>query len=193
MLILASQSETRRVMLQAAGVPFMALPAHVDERAIESSLAGQDPPAIALTLAEAKAHAISASHPARLVLGSDSLVTVEGRRFDKPRDRNEALEHLRFFSGKPMMLHSAAALVRDGRLLWSQADWARLNVLELTEAAIADYLDQEWPAVAACAGVFRIEGRGVRLFHAIEGDYFTILGMPLFKVLSALRDLGELA
>lgn len=193
MLILASQSASRRAMLDAAGVPFMALPASVDERAIEADLAGQHPAEIALALARAKAGAVAALHPGRLVLGSDSLVVCAGRRFDKPADKAEAAAHLRAFSGQVMELHSAAALMRDDRLVWSHASLALLKVRVLDEAFIAAYLDHEWPAVAGCVGVFRIEARGVQLFDAIDGDHFTVLGMPLLPVLGALRAEGELA
>jgi septum formation protein len=192
MLILASQSASRRAMLEAAGVPFMALPARVDERAAEAGLAGAAPGEVAGRLAEAKAQAVAANHPGRLVLGSDSLVICAGRRFDKPATIEDAADHLRFFSGKTMELHSAAALVRDDAVLWRKAQVARLRVRALSELFIADYLAHEWPAVAGCVGVFRIEDRGVQLFDAVEGDHFTILGMPLLAVLGALRDLGEM-
>jgi septum formation protein len=193
MIVLASQSASRKAMLEAAGVPFMAALAQVDERALEADLAGSAPEAIALALAEAKALAGSAANPGALVLGSDSLVEVDGRRFDKPRDRDEAAQHLRFFSGRTMHLHSAAALARDGELCWAGGDLARLKVRALSDDFITDYLDHEWPAVSGCVGVFRIEARGPHLFEAIEGDQFTVLGMPLLKVLGALRDNGEIA
>jgi len=193
MLILASQSASRRAMLEAAGVPFMALAARVDERALEAGLADATPAEVALALAGAKALAVSALHPERLVLGSDSLVVCAGRRFDKPESRAAAAAHLRFFSGQTMELHSAAALARGGEVLWRGEQVARLAVRPLSEAFIDDYLAHEWPAVAGCVGVFRIEGRGVQMFEAIEGDHFTVLGMPLLAVLGALRDLGELA
>lgn len=179
-------------MLEAAGIAFMALPARVDERAIEASLADAAPDRVAGTLAEAKALAVSALHPGRLVLGSDSLVVCDGRRFDKPANRAEAAAHLRVFSGKVMELHSAAALVRSDTILWRKTMTASLHVRELSDTFIDDYLDHEWPEVAGCVGVFRIEGRGVQLFDRIEGDHFTVLGMPLMAVLGALRTLGEL-
>lgn len=191
-LILASQSASRRAMLDAAGVPYRAVPAHVDERGIEAGLHGAAPDAVALALAEAKALAVSQAEPAEPVLGSDSLVEVAGRRFDKPSSREDAAAHLRFFSGKVMQLHSAAALARGGSVIWRHGAVARLHVIELSDAFIADYLDHEWPAVSGCVGVFRIEARGVQLFSAIEGDHFTVLGMPLLPVLGALRELGEL-
>lgn len=192
-LILASQSASRRAMLDAAGVPYRAVPAHLDERALEESLAGNPPDEIAQQLAVAKARAVAAEHPGALVLGSDSLVEVDGRRFDKPESREQAAEHLRFFSGKAMRLHSAAALARGGSVVWQFGAIAVLSVRPLSDAFIADYLSHEWPAVAGCVGVFRIEARGVQLFDQIEGDHFTVLGMPLVPVLGALREQGILA
>ncbi len=192
MLLLASQSSSRKAMLQAAGVEFSAVPAALDERALEASLAGEVPENIALALAEAKALAVSAGDGKALVLGSDSLVSVEGRRFDKPRSREEAAEHLRRFSGREMHLHSAAALAQSGAVLWRHGDRAVLRVRPLSEPFIASYLDAEWPAVAGCVGVFRIEAMGVQLFESIAGSHFTVLGMPLLPVLAALRTYGGL-
>lgn len=191
-MILASQSASRRTMLSDAGVAFEAHPASLDERALEAGLSGRPAGDIACELAKAKALAVGRDFPDRLVLGSDSLVTVDGKRFDKPRSREHAGEHLRFFSGRTIQLHSAAALARHDAIVWSARDTAHLHVRKLSEAFIASYLDDEWPAVAGCVGVFRIEARGVQLFEKVEGDHFTVLGMPLLAVLGALRDLGEM-
>lgn len=191
-LILASKSASRRAMLDAAGVIYEAVPAQIDERALEAGMAGAGPAAIAEALALAKAAAVAAQDPEAWVLGSDSLVVVDGRRFDKPATREEAAEHLRFFSGKVMHLHSGAALVRGNTCEWSHNALARLHVRALSEAFIADYLAQEWPEVSHTVGVFRIEALGVQLFESIEGEHFTILGMPLLPVLGALREAGVL-
>ncbi|MDL2351597.1 MAG: Maf family protein [Pseudomonadota bacterium] len=191
-LVLASGSASRRAMLDAAGVAYQALPAQIDERALEADLAGASAAEVGVALATAKALAVSAIHRGKLVLGSDSLVEVAGRRFDKPANRDDAADHLRFFSGKTMHLHSAAALARDGRVVWQHGETAVLQVRELSEEFIADYLATEWPAVAGCVGVFRIEALGVQLFEQIEGSHFTVLGMPLLAVLAALRDHAEL-
>jgi septum formation protein len=192
-MILASNSVSRRAMLEAAGVPFTALAANVDERAIEAALGSETPARdVALALARAKALAVSAQQPNELVLGSDSLVECNGRRFDKPVSREQAAEHLRFFSGRIMHLHSAAALVNNDEVLCQDAGLASLHVVDLSDRFIEGYLDHEWPAVSGCVGVFRIEGRGVQLFRAIDGDHFTVLGMPLLTVLSFLRELGEM-
>ncbi|NBC37976.1 septum formation protein Maf [Novosphingobium sp. FSY-8] len=191
-LVLASQSFSRRTMLGNAGVIHKPVPAHINERALEDSLGKTPAPDVALALASAKAQAVSADHPGALVLGSDSLVVVDGRRFDKPTDRDNAADHLRAFSGRVMELHSAAALVRDGAVVWGHADVAYLHVHTLSDAFIAAYLDAEWPEVAGCVGVFRLEALGVRLFEKIDGDHFTVLGMPLLPVLNALRQHGVL-
>lgn len=192
-MILASKSASRRAMLEAAGIPFTAIAADVDERAVEAELGTGTPPRdVALALARAKALAVSAQHSGQLVLGSDSLVECGGRRFDKPESRTQAAEHLRFFSGRVMHLHSAAVLVNNGEVLCQNASVASLHVVDLSNRFIEDYLDHEWPHVSGCVGVFRIEGRGVQLFRAIEGDHFTVLGMPLLPVLAFLRELGEL-
>jgi septum formation protein len=126
------------------------------------------------------------------VIGSDSVVSVDNRLFDKPRSRDEAAKHLHFFSGKTMLLTSAVALARAGKLDWGHVETARLEVRELSDKFIADYLDAEWPEVGYTVGVFRLEARGVQLFSSIEGDHFTILGMPLIPLLGALRDRGLL-
>lgn len=190
MIVLASKSASRRAMLGAAGVEFEVRPAAIDERAFEAGLDHAGPGEVALALAGAKA--LSVDNPGGLVLGSDSVVSVEGRRFSKPASRAQAAEHLRFFSGKTMELHSAAAIALGGRVAWRHGERALLHVRELSEDFIADYLDAEWPEVGQCVGVFRIEGIGVQLFERIEGDHFTVLGMPLLPVLGALRELAEL-
>ena len=183
-MILASTSSIRRHMLDAAGVEYEAVASEVDEEELKLGLA--DAGTIALQLASAKALSV----PGHWVIGSDSTVACGGRMFSKPRDRTEAAEHLRFFSGKRMELTSAAALGRGGELDWSHAETAILHVRPLSNAFIRDYLDAEWPEVGYTVGVFRLEARGVQLFDRIEGDYFTILGMPLLPLLSALRQRG---
>ena len=187
-LILASKSASRRAMLDAAGVAYESIPADIDERAVEAGLADASPSEVAEALAVAKAAAVAALYPQALVLGSDSLVVAAGRRFDKPRSVEEAGEHLRFFSGKVMELHSAAALVCGDGCEWSHASIARLHVRALSDEFIAHYLALEWPEISHTVGAFRIEGPGVQLFEQIEGDQFTVLGMPLLPLLGALRE-----
>jgi len=187
-LVLASSSAIRRQMLEQAGVTFESVPAAIDE--LVEKARNHDPTALATSLAQAKALAVSGRRPGGWVIGSDSVVSVGDRLFEKPRDRGQAAEHLRSFSGQEMLLTSAVALARNGGTDWSFCDSARLQVRALSEDFIRAYLDAEWPEVGYCVGVFRLEGRGVQLFDEIEGSYFTILGMPLLALLGALRDRG---
>ena len=187
-LALASSSPIRRAMLEQAGVEFAVVVIEVDEQVAKAST--DDPAEIATSLAKAKAVEGSGARIDDWVIGSDSVVSVDGKIFSKPRDREAAAEHLRFFSGKAMTLTSAAALARGGGVDWSFCDSATLIVRTLSDRFIEEYLEAEWPDVGYCVGVFRLEGRGVQLFDTIEGSYFTILGMPLLPLLGALRDRG---
>lgn len=195
-LILASQSASRRAMLEAAGVPFQAQPAHVDEAALKERLLADkvSPRNLADALAEMKALKVSAREPGALVLGSDSLVALEdGTVLDKPVDREDAAAHLRRMSGTPHDLISAAVIAERGVAIWRHVDKAKVFVRPLSEDFIQAYLDAEWPAIAGCVGCYRVEGPGVQLFSRIEGSHFTVLGMPLLPVLDFLRTRGVLA
>ncbi|HEU4960110.1 MAG TPA: nucleoside triphosphate pyrophosphatase [Sphingomonas sp.] len=194
-LILASQSLSRRAMLDAAGVSYEAMPARVDEEATKAALRGEgaEPRALADALAELKAVKVSRLIPGALVLGSDSLVALEdGSTLDKPASREQAAAHLRLMSGKRHDLVSAAVIAENGRPVWRVVDRARMLVRPLSEAFIDWYLDREWPAIAGCVGCYRIEGLGAQLFSRIEGSQFTVLGMPLLPVLDYLRTRGVL-
>jgi septum formation protein len=184
-LILASNSEIRRAMLQQAGVDFLARSPDFDEGSAKDRHKGDDL-SLALSLAEGKALSVDATDD-DWVIGSDSLVEVDGRRYSKPSDRDEAARHLRAFSGRAINLSSAVALAHQGKIEWSEADTARLEVRPLSDGFIQSYLDAEWPEVGYCVGVFRMEGLGVTLFDSVEGNHFTILGMPLLPLLGALR------
>jgi septum formation protein len=174
-------------MLDAAGVEHVAAKPDVDEAKLKvGRFEASD---IASQLAQAKARSVGGSD---WVIGSDSVISVGDRLFDKPRDREDAADHLRFFSDKSMQLTSAVVLARGGAVDWLHVETATLQVRLLSEAFITAYLDVEWPDVGYCVGVFRMEGRGVQLFTAIEGDHFTILGMPLIPLLGALRSRGLL-
>ena len=186
-LILASSSPIRREMLAAAGAEFEVVPPVVDESELKARLSGAD---LAVELAAAKALSVSSERNNHWVIGSDSVVSVGERSFDKPRDREEAAEHLRFFSGKEMVLTSAVALAKGNRIDWRHFGTATLQVRELSDQFIKSYLDAEWPEVGYTVGVFRLEARGVQLFSAIQGGHFTILGMPLIPLLGALRERG---
>lgn len=190
-IVLASSSSIRRSLLGQAGVDFEVEPPTVDEAAVQATHGGSDAE-LALALAEAKAIEVSGRRRGDWVIGGDSVVGVDGRRFAKPASQADAAEHLRFFSGKKMHLTSAVTLARDGAIDWDHVGEAVLQVRPLSEKFIAGYLEAEWPEVAYCVGVFRMEGRGVTLFDAVEGDHFTILGLPLIPLLGALRPRGLL-
>lgn len=192
-LILASQSASRRAMLDAAGVAYHAEPARVDEDGVKTAMASQPARDIADALAQLKALKVSQAYPRALVLGSDSIVALaDGRLLDKPVSRDDAAGHLRAMSDGEHALWSAAVIVEGGQPVWRHVERARLFVRPLSDAFIAAYLDAEWPAIAGCVGCFRIEGPGVQLFSRVEGSHFTILGMPLLPVLDYLRTRGEL-
>jgi septum formation protein len=192
-LVLASGSASRRAMLDAAGVPFEVLPARVDEEAVKDAMAGIPPRDLADRLAELKAVQVSGQLPGALVLGSDSLVALaDGRLLSKPESREEAAEHLRAMSSGVHDLWSAAVIAESGRSVWRHVERARLHVRPLSEPFLARYLDAEWPAIRGCVGCFRIEGPGVQLFDRIDGNHFTVLGMPLLPVLNYLRTRGVL-
>jgi septum formation protein len=186
-LILASNSQIRREMLGQAGVAFEVRSPAFDEDRVK--LSGVDGEELARLLAEGKAASIAASAD-DWVIGSDSTVSVAGVRYSKPRDRQQAAAHLTAFSGRTMLLSSAVALARQGKVEWSHSETARLGVRALSDSFIEQYLDLEWPDVGYCVGVFRMEGRGVTLFDKVEGSHFTILGMPLIPLLGALRERG---
>lgn len=188
-LILASTSPIRAQLLEQAGVEATAVAPLVDEEAVKRGHDG-DAATLALRLAQAKAESIDGGDA--LVIGSDSTLSVDGQLYSKPRDRADAVRHLQSFSGKAMILSSAVALAREGVVVWSHVDRATLKVRALSDAFIETYLDAEWPDVAYCVGVFRMEGRGATLFETVEGSHFTILGLPMLPLLAALRKEGVL-
>ena len=193
-VILASQSASRRAMLEAAGVPFAAMSAGVDEKAAKAGLQGLNARDLADALAELKALRVSGREPDALVLGSDSVVALEdGTLLDKPETREKAAEHLRMMSGKRHELISAAVIAEGCKPIWRVVDRAKMYVRPLSDAFIETYLDAEWPAISGCVGCYRIEGPGAQLFARIEGSQFTVLGLPLLPVLDYLRVRGILA
>jgi septum formation protein len=187
-LILASNSQIRKAMLEQAGLAFEVRSPGFDEDRVKETFAGEVE-LLASALAQGKAASVMAG-PDDWVIGSDSMVTVDGVRYSKPRDRDEAAAHLRKFSGSTMLLSSAVALARQGQVEWVHAETVVLHWRSLSEEFIATYLDAEWPEVGYCVGVFRMEGRGVTLFDRVVGSHFTILGMPLLPLLGALRERG---
>lgn len=195
MIILASQSPARRAMLTAAGVPHQAQPAHIDEDGITQSLlaAAATPAHIADALAELKAIKLSRAHPGALVLGADTVVVdAAGGLLAKPETRARAEVQLRALSGTTHRLISAAVIAENGSAVWRADGLARLTMRPLSDGFIADYLDAEGDAVLGCVGCYRVEGLGAQLFTRIDGDHFTIRGLPLLGLLDYLRARGVL-
>jgi septum formation protein len=195
MIILASQSAARRAMLAAAGVAHEAVPAHVDEDGVTAGLLAEKagPERIADALAELKAVKISRKLPGVLVLGADSVVvTADGTLLNKPETRANAEIQLRQLAGTTHRLLSAAVIAENGLAVWRAGGSVRLTMRPLSDAFIADYLDSEGEAVLGCVGCYRIEGLGAQLFTRVEGDQFTVRGLPLLPLLDYLRVRGEL-
>jgi septum formation protein len=186
-LVLASRSTARRALLEAAGVAVELHPADLDERGLEAQAASAEPAAIAAYLARAKASAVARSHPGRLVLGADQTLACAGERFTKPADRGAAQAQLRALSGRGHELHSAIALVQDTTVLFEHVGVARLTMRALSDHFIDRYLDAVGDAAMTSVGAYQIEGPGIQLFERLEGDYFTILGLPLLAALDFLR------
>lgn len=188
MLILASQSSARKALLAGAGLRFETSPAQIDERALEAEVLGKggDAPTVARRLAEAKALAIS-SERSGIVIGADQVLAIEGELLHKPDDMVVAAAQLDRLAGRTHFLHAGVALAREGQLLWSSTETASLTMRRFDAAERDLVLGLEGPDVLGSVGAYRLEGPSIRLFERIEGDYFTILGLPLLPLLAALR------
>ena len=186
-LILASQSRARQMLLGNAGISFEAVPADIDERAVQRNSGLTSPSDIAGLLAREKAIFVSARNPGRHVIGADQTLALGDRLFSKPSGRAQAVEQLRLLAGNTHALHSAVAVARDGKLVFADVSVARMTMRHLNEDEISAYLDAAGEAVTSSVGGYQLEGLGVHLFERIEGDHFTILGLPLLPLLAFLR------
>ena len=186
-LILASQSRARQMLLANAGIDFEAVPADIDERAVQQNSGLAAPGEIAALLAREKALSVSARQPGRFVVGADQTLALGERLFSKPAGRAPAAEQLRALAGHRHELHSAVAVAHDGKILFSDVSVARMTMRQLTGAEIRAYLDHAGEAVTSSVGAYQLEGLGVHLFERIEGDHFTILGLPLLRLFGFLR------
>jgi septum formation protein len=187
-LVLASQSRTRQTLLANAGIEFEAVPADVDERAVQQASGFSAPGDIAALLAREKALFVSSRKPGRFAVGADQTLALGTRLFSKPAGRAQAAEQLRALSGHRHELHSAVAVARDGKILFEAMAVARMTMRQLGEADIEAYLNEAGDAVTSSVGAYQLEGLGVHLFERIEGDHFTILGLPLLPLLDFLRN-----
>ena len=193
-LILASASPFRRLLMKNAGLVFESVPAEIDERAIELPLEmrGVSSVGIAEALALAKAMEVSARFPDALVLGSDQTMSLGDRNFHKPENMDDARNHLLSLSGATHQLNSAVTLVQNGISLWTHVSHARLTARMLSEDFVDRHLARVGVAALQSVGAYQLEGEGIQLFSNIEGDYFTILGLPMLPLLAQLRLMGEL-
>jgi septum formation protein len=191
-LILASKSAARRAMLANAGVPFTVRAADVDEAAVKMTHDPADAAGLAVELARVKALAVSRHDADAWVLGADQTLAFDGGLVSKAASADEARARLMAMRGRVHHLHSGAALARNGQIVWSGADTATLRMRDFSEAFLDAYLKAEGETLLACVGSYRLEGTGSQLFEAVEGDYFTVLGLPLWPVLAELRRAGVL-
>jgi septum formation protein len=196
-LVLASQSSARRILLTAAGVPIDAHPADIDERGLErgleSAAIAPSAGAVAALLAREKAIAVESRYRGRLTLGADQTLTLDAKRFAKPADRKAARAQLCELRGRTHELHSAVAFVQHGAVLFEYVATARLTMRNFSDDFLELYLDAVGDAAMASVGAYQIEGLGVQFFERVDGDYFTVLGLPLMEVLEFLRRIGCLA
>ncbi|WGS20796.1 MULTISPECIES: Maf family protein [unclassified Bradyrhizobium] len=186
-LILASQSRARKMLLENAGLDFEALPADIDERAVQKQSGLLAPGEIASMLACEKALFVSRQRPGHYVVGADQTLALGPRMFSKPAGRAQAAEQLSLLAGNVHELHSAVSVARDGKTLFADVSVARMTMRRLSEGEIEAYLDQAGAAVTTSVGAYQLESLGVHLFERIEGDHFTILGLPLLSLLGFLR------
>jgi septum formation protein len=196
-LILASASPFRRRMLEAAGLQFEAVPAEVDEGALKRRLAAAvpkpGPAAIAEALAVAKAEAVSGGHPQAVVLGADQVLALGDELFDKPGDLAAARMQLERLRGRTHCLHTAVALARGGRTVWTRVEDATLTMRSFSAEFLDRYLARSGTRLCQTVGAYEIEGAGIQLFERVEGDHFTIIGLPLVPLLAELRTRGAIA
>lgn len=193
-LLLASQSAGRANMLRAAGLSFETSPAHIDEEGLTAALQaeGQSPRNIADALAEAKAIKISSRLPGVIVLGADSVLALDdGVMLTKPDDKDDAKAQLRTMAGRRHRLFSAVVAARDGQAIWRHVDVAKLSMRALSDSFIDAYVEQNWDSIRWTVGCYEIEGAGVQLFDRVEGDPWTIIGLPMLPLLQWLRTIGS--
>lgn len=191
-IVLASASAVRRRLLGNAGVDATQRPADIDERDIAEETSDVTAKQLAVALAEAKAQSVSKQEVGAFVIGADQTLELKGNTLFKPSDETAARRQIRSLAGKPHQLHSAFAIIRDGKRLARGTRTARLTMRPLSEADIDWYLETVGEAALSSVGGYQLEGIGIRLFERVEGDYFTVLGLPILPLLAALRRIGAL-
>lgn len=193
-IILASRSAIRQTLLTNAGIPFTALPARIDEDAIKAALLAEDatPRDLADALAEFKARKISEKHPDATVIGSDQVLEFQGQVLSKPTSKEDAANQLRMLRGKQHKLLSAVVVYSGAEPVWRYVGQVRLLMREISDDYLAAYLDRNWPGIGESVGSYKLEEEGARLFSRVEGDYFTVLGLPLLELIGFLTQKGDI-
>jgi septum formation protein len=191
-LVLASRSKVRQKLLAAAGIPIDVCPVDLDERELEAHSPSQQSGAVATFLASEKALSVELSNPGRLVLGADQLLALDGKRFSKPGDRASARAQLLDLSGRTHTLYSAIAFVENATVKFEHVSTARMTMRSLSDRFLEHYLDVVGNAATESVGAYQLEGLGIHLFERVEGEYFTVLGLPLIEALDFLRQRGYL-
>lgn len=194
MIVLSSSSATRRKLLSQTGLYFKTAKPPVDESIIKAKLkeAGASAEQVADNLAESKANSVAAILPGAFIIGADQMLECDGVWFDKPTGRDGAKSHLRALSGKTHQLITAAVIAHEGRIIWRRTETARMTMRPLSEEFIETYLDKAGDGAVRSVGAYELEGAGAQLFDKVEGDFFSILGLPLIPLLAALREAGAL-
>jgi septum formation protein len=193
-IILASRSAIRQTLLTNAGIPFTALPARIDEDAIKAALLAEDatPRDVADALAEFKARKIAEKHPDATVIGSDQVLEFQGQVLSKPTSKEDAANQLRMLRGKQHKLLSAVVVYSGAKPVWRYIGQVRLLMREISDDYLAAYLDRNWPGIGESVGSYKLEEEGARLFSRVEGDYFTVLGLPLLELIGFLTQKGDI-
>ena len=194
MIVLSSTSSTRRKLLSQTGLYFKTAKPPVDEAIIKSALkkAGANAAHVADTLAENKANSVGAIIPGAYVIGADQMLECDGQWFDKPEDRDGARRHLQSLRGKTHLLITAAVIAFEGRIVWRHSETAKMTMRDFSDAFLDQYLDKAGEGLTRSVGAYELEGAGAQLFDRVEGDFFSILGLPLIPLLGALREAGAL-
>jgi septum formation protein len=193
-IILASRSAIRQTLLTNAGIPFTALPARIDEDAIKAALLAEDatPRDVADALAEFKARKIAEKHPDATVIGSDQVLEFQGQVLSKPTSKEDTVNQLRMLRGKQHKLLSAVVVYSGAKPVWRYIGQVRLLMREISDDYLAAYLDRNWPGIGDSVGSYKLEEEGARLFSRVEGDYFTVLGLPLLELIGFLTQKGDI-
>jgi septum formation protein len=194
MIVLSSTSATRRKLLSQTGIYFKTAKPPVDESVIKVALrkAGASAAQVAENLAESKANSVGQIIPGAYIIGADQMLECDGRWYDKPADRDGARRHLESLRGKTHELITAAVIAHEGRVIWRHTEIAKMTMRDFSESFLDSYMEKAGDGIVKSVGAYEMEGTGSQLFEKVEGDFFSILGLPLIPLMGALREAGAL-